>query len=99
MKIGKTSRGFKHADFQDRYGEKCSIQESSLATEAALWLGIDDPEIKVMEPGKGWTDKSLEKLFPGRTTLISGRMHLTVPMVRELLPLLQHFVEHGELPD
>lgn len=27
------------------------------------------------------------------------RMHLTVPMVRDLLPLLQHFAETGRLPE
>jgi hypothetical protein len=27
-----------------------------------------------------------------------SRAHLTVDAVRELLPLLQHFVEHGRLP-
>ena len=36
-----TSRGFLRGEFADRYGEKCSIQESSLATEAAIWLGCD----------------------------------------------------------
>jgi len=28
----------------------------------------------------------------------NDRMHLTQEQVGELLPLLQHFVEHGELP-
>lgn len=29
MKIEATGRGFKRADFADRNGQKCSIQESS----------------------------------------------------------------------
>lgn len=37
----RTERGFLRADFMDRYGEKCSIQESSLAEENAIWLGCD----------------------------------------------------------
>ena len=42
MKIEPTPRGFMRADFSDRYGAKCSIQESSLATEDALWLGCNE---------------------------------------------------------
>ena len=36
-----TQRGFKIHEFTDRYDNQCSIQESSLATEAAIWLGVD----------------------------------------------------------
>lgn len=39
--FGKTQRGFVRGIFQDRYGCECSIQESSLATEPCLWLGVD----------------------------------------------------------
>lgn len=36
-----TQRGFAAAKFTDRYGSLCSIQDSSLATEAAIWLGVN----------------------------------------------------------
>lgn len=36
-----TNRGFLRGDFEDRYGQQCSVQESSLATEEAIWLGVD----------------------------------------------------------
>lgn len=39
MIIRFTNRGFAIGEFEDRYGTKCSIQESSLATEACIWLG------------------------------------------------------------
>jgi len=39
LQFRKTERGFVVAHFRDRYGEECSIQESSLAEEAAIWLG------------------------------------------------------------
>jgi len=42
IEIAMTQRGFLRGEFVDRYGEQCSIQESSLATEAALWLGVDE---------------------------------------------------------
>jgi hypothetical protein len=35
-----TDRGFLRADFEDLYGNDCSIQESSLASEDAIWLGV-----------------------------------------------------------
>lgn len=34
-------RGLILGEFEDRYGQKCSIQESSLATDSAIWLGVD----------------------------------------------------------
>jgi hypothetical protein len=39
IKINKTNRGFKVAYFDDLYHQKSSIQESSLATDQAIWLG------------------------------------------------------------
>lgn len=41
MRLKKTERGFKRGEFKDIYGEPCSIQESSLATEPAIWLGCE----------------------------------------------------------
>lgn len=45
MKRRKTERGFGIIEFEDIYGEKCSIQKSSLATKDAIWLGQDQPTI------------------------------------------------------
>lgn len=39
MKARKTERGFTIIEFDDDYGEPCSIQESSLMGEPCLWLG------------------------------------------------------------
>ena len=72
MDLEKNQRGFKSGKFTDLYGEKCSIQKSSLATDDAIWLGID-------------------KLS------VSSRMHLNREQVAKLLPILQKFVETGEL--
>jgi hypothetical protein len=72
MTPSETERGFALGTFQDRYGAACSIQKSSLATEDAIWLGVD------LEDGK-------------------GRMHLTQDGLNKLLPILQRFVETGEL--
>lgn len=41
MKSKTTNRGFERIDFKDFSNEPCSIQESSLATDYAIWLGCD----------------------------------------------------------
>ena len=38
-----TDRGFILGEFRDLHGSLCSIQESSLATESALWVGVSEP--------------------------------------------------------
>lgn len=39
--LSRTARGFAVGRFEDLYGAKCSVQDSSLATAFALWLGVD----------------------------------------------------------
>lgn len=92
----RTERGFGGFSFKDKYGLQCSLQDSSLATEPAIWLGIDDPEPKIMasdtpQGGTGWVDY----LIPPEV-LLHTRMHLTQEQVKALLPILQHFAETGE---
>ncbi len=98
-----TPRGFALIQFEDRYGHACSLQESSLATERAIWLGIDDPDPKVMAihavgvgvettETTGWVPYPL----PSAVSL-NTRMHLTREQVASLLPALQHFVDTGDL--
>ncbi len=43
-----TIRGFRIDKFIDRYGSACSLQKSSLASEDAIWLGIDDAKPQIM---------------------------------------------------
>jgi len=74
-----TSRGFLITAFKDANGVDCSIQESSMATEALLWLGRN---VGVHVEGQ-----------------CLARMHLTPAMAARLIPLLQHFVETGRLPN
>jgi len=107
MKLTKTQRGFKTGKFTDRYGAQCSIQKSSLATENAIWLGVDDADPKIMSSDAirmglkpktgtdadwGWTP-----FFIPKEVSLNTRMHLTQEQVKELLPILQKFVETGEI--
>ena len=99
-----TARGFRVIDFEDRYDQSCSIQKSSLATEDAIWFGVNDADPKIMAiharehgiPTKetvGWVPYPIPD-----EVLLSTRMHLTRDQVEEILPILQHFVDTGELP-
>jgi len=111
IKKSYTSRGFVLGEFKDRYGVKCSIQESSLASEPCIWLGVSEPEIKVMsvdarflpEPkivpdeGSTMTTGWCNYILPDKVCVFS-RMHLTIDMAKELVNTLNYFIETGELP-
>jgi len=98
-----TERGFKFIKFDDLYGENCSIQKSSLATEDTIWLGIDDAKPQIMandakklgietDETTGW----IPYLVPNEV-LMTTRMHLSQRMVKEMLPYLIEFVETGDI--
>jgi hypothetical protein len=97
MKITKTSRGFRLAEFVDGNGERCSMQESSAAEQPMLWLGLELAEWKTFEPGVGWKTIPFPSSPPGGSILVSARMHLTQQQVQELLPYLLVFAQTGEM--
>ena len=106
-----TPRAFVRGSFRDRNGEECSIQESSLATEPCIWLGMDRANICVMSseshnlpPPKlvleeGSTENSGWKKYvlPDKVHDFC-RMELTQEMALELSGLLLYFAERGTLP-
>jgi hypothetical protein len=103
IRLKRTGRGFKIGVFADRYGSQCSIQKSSLATESAIWLGVDDPNPRIMASSAeklgvstkettGWIDYPISDQVS-----LTTRMHLTQKQAADLIPLLQSFVDTGEL--
>ena len=96
----KNERGFKLIEFKDRYGLKCSMQQSSLATgPGAIWLGVDDVEPKIMasqarefkvmtQETCGWVPYPIPK-----EVLLCSRMHLERPQVQALIKHLQNWVD------
>jgi hypothetical protein len=101
MESTQTQRGFSHYQFQDGNGANCSLQESSAArceqedgtvSDGFIWLGIDSDR-DGFRPGRQVADHN------GKMVSLGARMHLTQTQVREMLPLLTHFAEHGELPE
>jgi hypothetical protein len=49
MNIEKTERGFDIIEFLDRYGNGCSLQKSSLATEDCIWLGVNESRMHLTQ--------------------------------------------------
>ena len=52
MKVYKTERGFEVVEFKDIYGNKCSLQQSSIALcetpgVGAIWFGVDDNRMHI----------------------------------------------------
>lgn len=43
-----TKRRFPYVTFKDRYDAEYSIQLSSLATDNAIWFGVDNADPKIM---------------------------------------------------
>ncbi len=63
IRMKRTERGFNRGEFVDRYDSKCSIQESSLATEAAIWFGVD-VDFKGNEARMHLTQEQVQDLLP-----------------------------------
>ena len=101
-----TSRGFAIRKYEDLYKAKYSIQKSSLAAIDAIWFGIDEANPRILKSHAINMGIAVEPLIEGwmrvqipENVLFTTRMHLGRSQVAELIPVLQHFVDTGELPD
>lgn len=92
FKKGKTSWGFHKIEFKDINGVECSVQESSLATEEAIWLGVDDPDPEILLPNKGWVKYPVLE-----DVLFKSRMHLSIKQAAQLVRILNKFLETGSV--
>lgn len=93
MKEFKTKRGFSYVEFEDGYGLKCKIQESS-AVEPHIWLGVNKPKLTVFE------DENMgkyHKIEMPKQFIVDSEMHLSREDVAKLLPYLNRFVETGDI--
>jgi len=81
MKIEFTNRNFALAKFKDRYGERCSIQDSSSATENCIWLGCE------------------HETLDNNGQPCGARMHVDIDLARELIVLLQRFIDNGTIAE
>lgn len=94
MKKEVTNRGFSIIHFTDSKGVKCSLQKSSLATEDAIWLGVDDADPKFLGTPEG--TGFIRYPIPDEVSLTT-QMHLNKEQASELIKALQVFVETGDL--
>lgn len=92
FKKGKTSRGFHKIEFKDINGVECSVQDSSLATEEAIWFGVDDPDPEILLPNKGWVKYPVLE-----DVLFKSRMHLSIKQAAQLVRILNKFLETGSV--
>jgi len=96
-----TPRGFTRLDFEDLSHSRCSLQESSLSSARAIWLGISKVEPLILASQAaahgvetaqttGWVP------FPvPEGVLLHGRMHLDRSQARDLAERLLRFAELG----
>jgi hypothetical protein len=77
------SYGGKYYTFIDRYEKRCILQPSSLATQAAIWLGVTETGPQMGQHANQIVDY--------------GTMHLNQEQVKMLLPVLKKFAETGEI--
>lgn len=102
--VKHTVRGFRFYKFKDSKGYECTIQKSSIATENAIWLGLESAEPKILhgdatklgiehDKTSGWVDYQIPD-----EVLLTTRMHLTQEQAKRLGKMLLHFAESGELP-
>lgn|SRR5574343_22227 len=98
MEKSTTGRGFALRTFKDANGIECTIQKSSaLRDEGLIWLGASEIGLKHFKAYEGWKDVELVNTIEEHY-VANNRMHLTQSQVKELLPVLAHFAETGELP-
>ena len=97
FKKDNTERGFGILEFDDLYGNASSIQISSLATERAIWFGINDADPQILRVHMGYPPSGWVKYPIPKEVLLTTRMHLNQEQVKQLIPVLQKFVDTGEI--
>jgi hypothetical protein len=104
--VKNTARGFEIVEFVDRYGHKCSLQQSSCADSdvpgaSCVWLGPSSAEPIVMASQaasvgvktnvtEGWVPYPI----PEQVSL-NTRAHLGEEQVKALIVSLQRWVDTG----
>lgn len=96
MEKTTTSRGFGPYEFVDCGGNVCTVQKSSSALEDKIWLGSKELNIQHFEAGLGWSKVMFKNTIEDHY-VANNRMELNRQQVADLLPILQKFVETGEI--
>jgi len=91
-----TARGFSYYTFSNSNGDECILQKSS-AVGDFIFLGAKKLKVQHFKAGQGWNtvvypESTIEEHYVG-----NEKMHLNRQQVAELIPLLQKFVDTGEI--
>lgn len=106
----KTARGFEVNHFKDTYDLDCSIQDSSIATDDRIWLGVHNAPIKIMVKDinafracdivpEGANEHSWCTVELPEEALVESRMHLNRKQARELAEELLYFADNGHIKE
>lgn len=111
--VEQTPRGFDVITFADSCGVPCSVQQSSKMDgsdrgmsapgSSYLWVGVDDPQPKAMASqaralGVATTETTGWVPYPiPAEVVLSTRMHLDREQVRQLIAVLQGWLDSGRL--
>ncbi len=89
--------GHKRIDLYDLGGEDVTIFTHKVR---GLSIGQSNvqPYLQMRIPGEGWKDLDISE-YIGRELTLTVRIDLARDTVRELIPILQHYVDTGSLPD
>ena len=109
--VAITSRNFSLIEFVDHYGEKCSLECSSIIGDyddafarpgsSCVWLGIDKPTPKILARNARNVGVETKKTtgwveYPIPDGVsVSARMHLNREQVSGLIKCLQEWLEEG----
>lgn len=100
MKVKHTNRGFAYFEFKDVHGNVCNIQKSSNGMQSCIWLGSREIGLRGFIPYVGWsdiTDDQFRAKYGFQDFVANNRMQLNRKQVAKLLPILQKFVDTGDI--
>lgn len=95
--VSKTNRYFDIIEFEDMYGECCSIQTSSNAESEAVWVGITKVQPIIMAIDLDLNFGGWVKYPIPENVVINSRMHLNRDQAKEIAKILFDFAETGEI--
>lgn len=81
-------------------GDVCNIQKSSNAIQDCIWLGNENIGLKgcgSKVPWRAVNEDEIKEKFGFQDIIANNRMHLSREQVKNLLPVLQKFVDTGEI--
>jgi hypothetical protein len=91
-----TAKGSPIVEFKDHYDIECTIQQCTIGSRDAIWVGVSERKSQIPRYYEGKIripfDTEIDQASDAK------RMYLTKKEVKQLLPVLKHFAKYGNLP-